>query len=194
MADDGRLMNKNQRKVVIEWSQIASNLAVVASVIVAIFAYVWQRQDAAELQRQQLAAEMVQRKYDGALFAAYQQVSEAYDSRNDLLEIASGVDPKDKQRLSDDLIGAANLANLRIVVDYYEDLLACADSDSDAGVSLCDKSTVERLAGRDMRNFACKARLIGFPELRERYSYQGYGRRLEAYAGDCLPPKEAVKN
>lgn len=173
------MLNKTQRKNAIEWSQIASNLAVVASVIVALFAYVWQRQDAADLQRRQLAAEMVQRKYDDALSVAYQAVSEAYDSRNDLLEIANGGDPKDIKKLSDDLIGEAKLPNIRIVADYYEDLLVCADE------GLCDRATIERLAGRDMRNFACKARLVGLTELRERYSYAAYGKRLEQYAGDC---------
>ena len=164
------------------WSnavQTAANLAVIVGAIVAIPLYFIERSDAKHLERQQIAADMFLHKYDDRVISAYAKVSNAYDSRNALFPVFSGQQTEAKKALAIDILEEAGLENVRIIADYYDDILICTDQ------GVCDKEMADSLIGNDISNFYCKARYVGLPELRERYSYAQYGVRLERYASAC---------
>jgi hypothetical protein len=163
----------------VEWTQLISNIAVILSALVVVPLYLVERDDTNRLERQQLAAEMFQRKYDDRVMSAYIKVSDAFDSRNALFAIFNGAQEDAKRQLSADIIETAGLENIKIVIDYYNDLLVCVEE------GLCDKELASSLIDQDIRNFYCKARYVGLPQLRERYSYPTYGERLASFAGNC---------
>lgn len=158
---------------------VVANCAVILSALVVVPMYLIGRRDSDRLERQQLAAQMFQRKYDDRVMAAYVRVSDAFDSSNALFPIFAGAQDEAKAALSEKVMAAAGLENVKIVVDYYNDLLVCIEQ------KVCDRQLAASLIGQDIHDFYCKARYVGLPELRERYAFPGYGARLAGFAGPC---------
>ncbi len=184
LAPDRELVGPDNRgdqktRDLAEWIHIAANIAVILSALVVVVLYILQRRDSDVLQRQQLAAQMFQHKYDDRVMDAYLKVSAAFDTYNDDFRIFSGVQEEGKARLAEKIIADAGEQNFRIVIDYYNDLLVCID------YGLCDRSLATSLTGQDIRYFYCKARYAGLPQLRKKYAYPAYGDRLAKFAGVC---------
>lgn len=163
----------------VEITQIVSNIAVIASAIIVLPLYLLEREDTNRLERQQLTAELFMRKYDDRLLKAYTQVGEAFDGSNETFEIFYGNQIEGKRQLASSIIDKAGLANIKLVVDYFDDILVCVEENA------CDAALARSLIGQDITNFQCKARFVGFPELREKYAYPQYGASLEKFAGRC---------
>jgi hypothetical protein len=172
-------MSAQPRSRFAEWTQTAANLAVIASALVVVPLYMVQRRDGDELERQQLAAQMFQRKYEDRVMSAYIRVGDAFDKNNALFPIFSGAQEEGKAELAQRIIADAGIENIKIVIDYYNDLIVCIDQ------RVCDRALATSLIGQDVRNFYCKARFVGLPQLRDRYAYPGYGERLARFAGAC---------
>jgi hypothetical protein len=167
-----------------EWTQIASNVAVILSALVVVPMYLVQRRDTNQLERQKLAAEMFQRKYDERVMTAYTKVSDVFDTRNRDFDIFAGGQESAKKAVAERIVAEAGLGEIKIVVDYYNDLLVCMDA------KLCDENLATSLIGQDIKNFYCKARSAGLPQLRERYAYKAYGERLERFKPQCDAARE----
>ncbi|HQV04285.1 MULTISPECIES: hypothetical protein [unclassified Novosphingobium] len=163
----------------VELTQIASNVAVILSALIVLPLYLFQREDTIRLERQQIAAELFMRKYDDKLFESYVRVAEAFDASNEAFEIFYGNQEVGKRQLAQSIVSKAGLQNIKLVTDYFDDILVCVEE------QVCDADMAQSLIGQDIRNFYCKARFAGIPELRQEYAYPDYGIRLEKFAGDC---------
>lgn len=162
-----------------ELTQIVSNVAVIISVVIVLPLYLLQREDTNRLERQQLAAELFMRKYDDRVLEAYSRVADAYDGSNAAFEIFYGNQAEGKRQLAASIVEKAGLNNIKLVVDYFDDILVCVEE------NVCDPALARSLIGQDITNFYCKARFAGLPELRDRFAYPDYGKRLQNFAGSC---------
>ena len=162
-----------------ELTQIVSNIAVIVSAAIVLPMYLLQREDSNRLERQQLAAELFMRKYDDRILEAYTRVGEAYDGSNAAFEIFYGNQEEGKRQLAASIVEKAGLSNIKLVVDYFDDILVCVEE------NVCDPGLARSLIGQDITNFYCKARFAGLPELREQFAYPQYGMRLEKFAAPC---------
>lgn len=164
---------------------IAANVAVVLSALIVVPMYLIERRDADELEHKQLAAEMFQRKYDERVMTAFITVTKGFNENNNLFRIFAGNQDAAKPLAAAAILKAAPIDEIKIVVDYYNDLAICVEQ------GLCDRKMAVSLAGQDLHNFYCKARYVGLPELRKSYDYAEYGARLAKLAGDCDKPAPA---
>lgn len=163
----------------VEITQIVSNIAVIVSAAIVLPLYLLEREDTNRLERQQLTAELFMRKYDDRVIEAYSRVGDAYDGSNEAFEIFYGSQEEGKRQLANSIIAKAELANIKLMVDYFDDILVCVDE------GVCDQSLARSLVGQDINNFYCKARYAGLPELRVKFAYPQYGERLESFAEEC---------
>lgn len=168
-----------KRKDLVEYSQIGSNIAVVLTLLAALWIFWAEREATREIERQQLAAEMFMRKYDDRVHDAYTRVSQAFDNTNEVFPVFFGNQPDAKANLSRAILAKVPPAEIKVLVDYYDDLLICIDS------GLCDRDVATKLIGRDLTYFYCKARFVGLPELKAAYASPDYGERLHAFVGKC---------
>lgn len=163
-----------------EWTQVASNIAVIISVLIVVPIYLFQRSDQNALHRRELTEQLFLRKYEDTIAPAYWKVSRAFDSGNKLFKVIQGSQDTEARKAAVAYIrDQAGLENIGIMVSYFEELVSCANKNQ------CDAELARELLEPDLTPFYCKAQLVGLPELRKEYNYPGYAADLAKYAGPC---------
>jgi hypothetical protein len=157
-------------------SQTISNFAVIVGTIIIVPMYFAQRNDNEAINRQQYTMTLFQTKYNSEVSKAYLNVSYVYDANDIAFPVFKSEDVKSKNFLAKQIIKQAGLGQIKIVIDYYSDILLCMQE------GFCDPELVKKLILPDAQNFYCKAKYVGLPELRAIYDEEDYGALFTKFA------------